>query len=266
MCVRGILYMKWVMFRTGKFTLLYLADKCQNWFDLKFSTDSLKLLKTCITFIEIDQPPEVMSLCCCWWSCMAGIHSAIENYSPLWVQGNGSRWIDKEHAEKIKKLKLDTPTSEHDRFMPFKASIQWDSWHFCHQDCLEEIVHSGCPANEPDSLVMRSAHTTLEGLNPGSLAFGNPDPPSACDILVLSAGFRASHQTAASEKKGRDVTVGGSWVWGSKPSLLWPATKDNLLQSSIKMPQDLDLVQKKYDWSIFRDMLLGLLGCPQYWH
>lgn len=45
-CQRDILYMKWVKFRMGKFTLLYLADECQNWFGFKsFSTDSLKLLK-----------------------------------------------------------------------------------------------------------------------------------------------------------------------------------------------------------------------------
>lgn len=35
-----------------------------------------------------------------------------------------------------------------------------------------------------------------------------------------------------------------SGVWGSKPALLSLATKENLLQSSIKMPQDLDPVQK----------------------
>lgn len=44
----------------------------------------------------------LVGLGCCWWSRMAGIHSAVQ----LWMQGHGSRWTDKEHAEKIKKTEI----------------------------------------------------------------------------------------------------------------------------------------------------------------
>lgn len=134
MCVRGILYMKWVTFGTGKFTLLHLADICQNWFSLKsFSTDSLKLLKNMHNIYQnwsaAQRNVALVGLSCCWWSCMAGIHSASENYFPLWVQGHGSWWMYKEYAEKIKKLKLDRTTTQCYRFMAFKVSIKCDSWH-----------------------------------------------------------------------------------------------------------------------------------------